>query len=154
MKQTDTERVQALITRQDDGNLRMAYRTDPIPLPRRCVIIGTTNDENPLPNVTSGNRRFVPIVCQKGANVEAYMEDNRMQLWAEALARYREGDRGNLPPGMKQVQRAAAAAHRRTDSLEDMINAVHLGTPGHHFTRLMDIAKALDLDYTKITNDE
>ena len=66
LKQTDTERVQALITRQDDGNLRMAYRTDPIPLPRRCVIIGTTNDENPLPNVTSGNRRFVPIVCQKG----------------------------------------------------------------------------------------
>ena len=96
-RRADIEQVKGFITRQDDGHVRLAYARSPESLPRRFILVATTNDESDLPNDPTGNRRFVPIVLRDGVNVEAWMAEVREQLWAEALHLYREGRRANLP---------------------------------------------------------
>ena len=121
-RRADIEHVKSFITRQDDGHVRLAYARSPEPLPRRFILVGTTNDESDLPNDPTGNRRFVPIVLREGVNVEAWMAEIREQLWAEALHLYREGRRANLPRELFGFQRESVELHRdRDDLIEDAI---------------------------------
>ena len=126
----DLESLKAFLTRTDDGVVRLAYRMNPEPLPRRAVIVGTTNDSNPLPNDPSGNRRFVPIWLS-GGNVAAlvrYMDKNRVQIWAEAVSAYNEDVHARLPADLKVDQVAAAERGRRRDELlEDAVSAWLVG---------------------------
>ena len=71
----ELESLKSFLSRTDDGSVRLAYRRNPETLLRRCIIVGTTNDPNPLPNDPSGNRRFVPVVLSGGdvVNLIAYM---------------------------------------------------------------------------------
>ena len=110
------------LTRQDDGSVRLAYRRNPETMLRRCVLIGTSNDETPLPNDPTGNRRFVVVNLNKGSNVELYMTENRDQLWAEALHRYRQGERANLPRDLYSDQaKLNNQARCKDELLEDQI---------------------------------
>ena len=61
MGRADTERLKANISRRNDGSVRMAYRRDPEPTPRRAVFYGTANPGDILPNDPTGNTRFVVI---------------------------------------------------------------------------------------------
>ena len=118
----ELESMKSFLTHQDDGSVRLAYRRNPETMLRRCVIIGTSNDETPLPNDHSGNRRFVVVKLNKGSNVEQYMAENREQLWAEALHRYRHGERANLPRELYQDQaKLNNMARRKDELLEDQI---------------------------------
>ena len=91
--------------------------------PRRFVFVATTNNETPLPNDPTGNRRFVPIRLEHGANVEAYMNDNREQLWAEAYHMYRGGEVANLSRHLYPQQQAAAEGARMVDSVAEELVA-------------------------------
>ena len=121
----ELESIKSFLTRQDDGIVRLSYRKNPEPSPRRCVIIGTTNKEECLPNDPSGNRRFVPIICHSGNGwkVEKYLNHNRTQLWAEALWLYsRKGIRANLPQRLYTQQAERVRIHRSKDGLvEDFV---------------------------------
>ena len=118
----ELEAMKSFLTRQDDGSVRLAYRRNPETMLRRCVIIGTCNDQTPLPNDPTGNRRFVVVKLNKGSHVEKYMEENREQLWAETLHRYRQGERANLPRDLYQDQaRLNNMARRKDELLEDQI---------------------------------
>ena len=90
---------------------------------RRFVFVATTNNGTPLPNDPSGNRRFVPIRLEHGNNVEAWMNDNREQLWAEAYHMYRAGDTANLDREMHPLQRAAAESARNVDAIAEELVA-------------------------------
>ena len=114
--------IKAFIARIDDGSVRLPWRRNPDPLPRRFVLIGTTNRADDLPNDPAGLSRFVPIQLEHGSHVEAYMDLHRVQLWAEAVHRYREGMRANLPRDLMPEQAARAEEHRSRDEfLEDAI---------------------------------
>lgn len=123
----ELESLKAFISRTDDGGVRLAFRRDPESLPRRCIIVGTTNQPECLPNDPTGNRRFVPIVLTGGNPVELiqYMVQNREQLWAEALYRYVvESAEIWLPSELKQQQASATETARRKDEiLEDAIES-------------------------------
>ncbi|WKD26607.1 hypothetical protein NDQ72_11025 [Halomonas sp. KG2] len=79
--------VKMAITRRDD-KFRPPYAVRPISHPRQCIFIGTTNATEYLIDST-GARRFLPVACRK-ADV-GYIEQWRVQLWAEAFKRYRDG---------------------------------------------------------------
>ena len=62
IRRAHTDHLKAFLSRQADY-VRLAYRYDPIRIPRRCVFFGTTDRDDVLPNDPAGNRRFVVIEC-------------------------------------------------------------------------------------------
>ena len=71
---------------------------------RRCVLIGTTNEQQFLADST-GHRRFLPMTVEGAVDCEAITRD-RDQLWAEGRELYRQ--HGVL---YKQAERLAKAEH-------------------------------------------
>ena len=137
----EIEHIKAFVSRQDDGHVRLVWHRSTEHLPRRFVMIGTTNERRDLPNDPTGNRRFVPIQLRRGANVEAAMNGAREQLWAEAMVAYHEhGKRANLPRRLFDAQRARAEEHRdRDDLVEDAVE----GLPSAGRYKLGEIIYAL-----------
>ena len=125
ISRADIEHVKSFITRTDDGAIRLSYRRNPEPLPRRCVIVGTTNDKQCLPNDPTGNTRFVPIECKQGVNVEKYMTENRNQIWLEAMAEHACKELANLPRALMASQAEINDEFRDRDMLaEDLIESL------------------------------
>ncbi|MFV3015490.1 VapE domain-containing protein, partial [Pseudomonas sp. KHB2.9] len=58
-------------------------------VPRQCVFVGTTNQEEYLKDAT-GNRRYWPVFCNK-VDLDQ-LREIRDQLWAEALFCFEAGD--------------------------------------------------------------
>ena len=124
LRKAEIEKLKSFITRQDDGQFRWAYTRSPVPSPRVCIFVGTTNEPECLPNDPSGNRRFVVCELKHGCDVQAASVD-REQWWAEALARHHDGERANLPRDLHQAAADIAESHRARDSLEEEVrNAV------------------------------
>ena len=146
VSRADLESLKSFLTRVNDGSTRLAYRKNPEPLPRRCVIIGTTNQNDFLPNDVSGNRRFV-VIRLVGGDVKLvveYLETHRTQLWAEAVALYRKGVEAWLPRDLAHVQSVSNEdARRRDDLLEDVLDR-KLPEAGDSFT-LASIAALIGL---------
>ena len=124
--QGDRARLKGFLSRTDDGGIRLAYRRNPEPRPRRAVLVGSTNDFRCLPNDASGNRRFLPIAITAGdvKHVRSWLDECRQQLWAEALHRYHAGETAFLPDELAAAQAAASERHREADDLvENAIDA-------------------------------
>ena len=92
-KTKEQEAAKAYITRQVDS-YRKPWDKNVSDLPRRCVMIGSTNLTNPLTD-KSGNRRYYPIeVHSRGYDIydhEQEIRDYILQCWAEARDKMREG---------------------------------------------------------------
>ena len=150
----ELESLKAFLSQTDDGGIRLAYRRNPEAMPRRCIIVGTSNNPECLPNDPSGNRRFVPVILIGGdpAQVTAYLNDNRAQLWAEARTLYQWGKEeperaitARLPDHLKTAQRDAAEQARRKDEvMEDAIDSA-LAAWGDHPVSLGDLIKKIDM---------
>ena len=90
------EAVKSFLSRQKD-NYRTPYERYPKDRPRQCVFAGTTNRISFLPTDRTGNRRFLPILCQE-SEAEVFILDNEKesreymrQMWAEVMEIYRTG---------------------------------------------------------------
>ena len=84
------ENFKNLITSRVD-EVRYPYASLPSKLPRRFVMIGTTNRNQFLVDST-GNRRFVPLEIGAGFQVPwKRLAQERDSLWAAAVADYRNG---------------------------------------------------------------
>ena len=137
----ELESLKAFLSRTDDGAIRLAYRRNPESCPRRCIIVGTTNAHDPLPNDPTGLRRFVVVRLTEGdvRKLTEYLNTNRLQLWAEALALYRKGLEAWLPHDLAVAQAAVnETARRRDDILEDLLEAWLAG--GHDGFTLREAA--------------
>jgi len=83
----EVSRIKAFLTRTTD-RFRPPYGRHTVEIKRQCVFAGTVNPDTYLRDET-GNRRFWPIRC--GAiDIDAFACD-RDQLWAEAVARFKDG---------------------------------------------------------------
>ena len=145
-RRADRESLKTFLSRTDDGNVRLAYRHNPEPMPRRANLVGTADRPDPLPD-DDNTRRFVPVTLEDGdpAMLRTYIENHRGQLWAEALELYRKGESARLPESLKVIQSKAAAGARAVDTiLEDRVavfqggqaSGLYHGGDGH---RLRDV---------------
>ena len=140
----ERESLKAFLSRTDDGSVRLAYRRNAETMLRRCVLAGSTNDPHCLPDDPSGNRRFVTVTVEAAgagpAGVQAYLDANREQLWAEALHRYHAGETAWLPQSLTKAQTAANHGAVQVDEgLEDAINEFLAGWPDGDRFRLADV---------------
>ena len=144
VSRSDIERLKHFLTTDDDGSIRLAYRRDPIPLPRRIVIIGTTNEVECLPPDPTGNRRFVVVPVsereENAARVRTVLTPAYVaQVWLEALHRYQQGEPHWIPAELRELHRARCVAHRRRDATEDWVHAALLDP-----SKLPNVARAED----------
>ena len=102
-KTKTVEDIKAFISRLDDV-YRTPYASYPEHYPRQCIFIGTSNKPQFLPDDKTGNRRFLPLVCD-GRRAERHPLDDEAetrefvrQCYAEAIVRgTREGWQLLLP---------------------------------------------------------
>ena len=84
------ENFKNLITTRTD-EVRFPYASLPSKLPRRFVLIGTTNRNQFLVDST-GNRRFVPLEVGGGFQIPwKKLQEERDSMWSAAVRAYREG---------------------------------------------------------------
>ena len=117
LRRAEIGRLKTVLSRTDDGYHRAAYARHAETRLRRCVVVGTTNRRECLPNDETGNRRFVAIEIGSGqpGDVRDYLGANRAQLWAEGLARCRAGEHPRLPDAYKGVQAKHNEGYRAAD---------------------------------------
>ena len=90
--------IKAFISSKVD-RYRVAYGRTVQSFPRQCVMVGTTNESTYFRDRT-GNRRLWPVPVKKVIGTE-WVAQVRDQLFAEALHRYREGER-YAPSGQEE----------------------------------------------------
>ena len=135
----ELQALKAFLSRTDDGGgVRLAYRRNPEVQLRRCILVGTSNEAECLPNDWTGNRRFLAVEVEPGlrgvAGVRTLLDDWREQLWAEALHLHRQGVEARLPDDLARDQAAANERHRAADTiLEDALES-WIGTGQDVFT--------------------
>lgn len=119
MSRRDVAELKAALSSLFDV-VRLAYGHHPIEKPRQYQMVGTTNvtEQGILPYDTSGNRRFFPVhVNGHPDHVNGYMRANREQLWAEAKAKYDDGEHAYMTFQMEQW-----AKETQADAMEDKIS--------------------------------
>lgn len=109
MKTADTDAVKDLISSRSD-NFRAAYARQWNKNPRHSILIGSTNNEHFLKDV-SGNRRFWIVKVTGGEGVRYWRERLKSeigQIWAEAYAIYKAGEQLMLPDDLDRQARVYA----------------------------------------------
>lgn len=114
----EQEMIKSFLSRPTD-RYRRPYAEHIEELPRRCILIGTTNNRSFLVDKT-GNRRYVPVEVHMDAEKLYDAEDACKayirQCWAEALSLYREG---KLPPVADRSLREAFREAQENTMEED-----------------------------------
>jgi predicted P-loop ATPase len=112
--------VKAFVTSQID-TFRPPFGRTTGPYKRSNVIVGTTNENQFLVDPT-GSRRFWIVRIIGLINI-AMLREWRDQLWAEAVARYRERERWYLDAADEERREDAAAEYQVDDSWTQPIAA-------------------------------
>lgn len=107
------EKIKAIITTQVD-TVRLSYARVTSQFPRRSVLVATINpgDNGYLSDMT-GNRRYWPVVVQN-IDIEGIRAD-RDQLWAEAVARFKDREPWWLDD-VEMIQTAQQEAAERVET--------------------------------------
>jgi predicted P-loop ATPase len=117
---SETERIKAVISCRSD-RYRPPYGRKALDHPRRCVFVGSTNQYNCLKDETGG-RRFWPINCGR-VDVD-WIQENREQLFAEAVAAYNAGEQWWITdPEINNQARIEQENRRSVDAWEEPIQA-------------------------------
>lgn len=110
-READADRLKAFLSRRVD-TYRPPYGRVNLEFERRCVFVGTVNPPyDYLRHDQSGHRRFWPVLCTK-IDVEALRRD-APQIWAEAVVRFRAGERWWLDEN--EAKLAEAEAQERSE---------------------------------------
>lgn len=119
IKRSDVEQVKAYLSKQTDI-YRAAYDRRTTEHPRQCIFCGTTNEAFFLKGDT-GNRRFWVIAVdpslRKYTDWQKQLDNDRDQLWAEAVHYYKNGEKLYLDNDMERE--AKKRQHDYNDDSDD-----------------------------------
>ena len=118
-KKSTSEAYKAFISKQEDS-YRPAYGRKVEVYPRQCVFFATTNEPAFLKGDT-GNRRFWTVECDKDVickDVWEQLDQERDQIWAEALHRFRAGEKLYLPRELEREAQQRQEDHNEVASDE------------------------------------
>lgn len=96
---------------------RAAYARQKETFLRQCVFWATTNEKTPLKGDT-GNRRFWVVTCGADVpekNVWSDLPGEVDLIWAEALVRYRAGEKLYLDSSLEALARTSQDAHNEIE---------------------------------------
>lgn len=110
-RKADVDILKGFISRQVD-EYRAAYGRVVQRRPRTCIICGTTNSTTGFLRDTTGNRRFWPVTVNGGKKpIWDMTEEERAQIWAEALHLVKAGENNYLDAQMeKEAEKAQKEA--------------------------------------------
>ena len=125
-RKKEASEYKAFLTKQVDA-YRPAYGTRVEEYPRKCVFIGTTNEDVFLKDET-GNRRFLPVNIGKGkGKPEGIKEiwdeflDSIPQLYAEALVYYKAGESLDISSEVFELAEKVREEHFDVDAREGLL---------------------------------
>jgi hypothetical protein len=113
--------VKAFLTSRADY-FRPPYARAMRAIPRTSVIVGTTNENEPLSDPT-GNRRYWPIRITGDIYLDG-VKAQRNDLWAEAVAAFDAGERWWLEADEEAHLDRTRAAYEQADPWEDLIAGI------------------------------
>lgn len=147
-------RVKSFLQRTTD-RARPAWGKMRVDLKRRCIFVGTTNEEKFLRGHT-GNRRFWPV--KVGRVLLDELRADRDQLWAEAVMVERAGTPLNIPEELWPDARAAQEERLEDDpwcdALGDLRGREFVDSAGNRIARLAfkECREALGLSVERQTS--
>lgn len=123
MSKADVDAVKMFLSKTNDY-YRAAYGRYTADRPRQCVFFGTTNSKECLVDLTGGRRFWVVDIDQqlRIKNVFQDLDDEKDQLWAEAVAYWRLGEALYLPQDLETVARQVQEEHRARHPWEGLIH--------------------------------
>jgi predicted P-loop ATPase len=143
MQKSEIEVTKAFISRQQE-KFRPAYNRKEITYKRRCVFIGTTNQDTYLRDET-GNRRFWPVKVGK-INLAALQQDRDL-LWAEAVYWYETGVKWYLSADEEALAKEVQTDRVSVDVWQDELLQL---LKGKSEISIAEAARLLDLTRDKI----
>ncbi len=101
--------------------IRKPYGRTVESLPRKSIIVGTTNQDEFLSDAT-GNRRFWVIPVQKPLDIEL-LQAERDRIWAAAVTLFRQGEQWHLTELEAQAAAAMVSEFEHSHPWEEPISA-------------------------------
>lgn len=129
LRKAEVETLRSFLSRQNDI-YRAAFGKRATPHLRQCIFFGTTNAESGYLRDTTGNRRFWPVKTPGGGNKHSWelCTDDIQQIWAEALAYVKAGEKLYLNTSMEQLakmeQREAMESDEREGLVRDFLDTL------------------------------
>jgi predicted P-loop ATPase len=149
MTRGEVTKHKAFVTRRFDV-FRPPYDRTTIRVPRGCVFCASTNEEGYLRDPT-GNRRWWPIKVNKRVDTAPLLAE-REQLWAEAVAAYKAGEKWWFTePELLRLASEEAAEREATDPWEHTIAE---RIDGYAWTTVHEMFVALKLEPRQQTMNE
>jgi len=143
------EAIKSFLSRQKD-NYRTPYERFSRDILRQNIFIGTSNNLDFLPDDKTGNRRFIPLRCDKSKAEIHPLKDESLtreyisQVWAEAMTIYLSGDYSltlpdDLIPTLERSQSEYTPEDARIGIIQEWLN----GTKNNSVCSIMLYREAL-----------
>lgn len=123
-RKADNEAIKLYISKRVD-TFRPAYGRSPEDFPRQNIFIATSNTRNLFTDPTGG-RRFLPgdvVIDDTLKNVWTDLDKDVDQIWAEAVALYKAGEKLYLSPEAETIARYEQTSHSDTDERRGLIES-------------------------------
>lgn len=118
-RKAETDEIKAFITRSVD-EYRPPYARKSAPRPRMFVMAGSVNPIAGYLTDPTGNRRYWPVKCGAKIDLDA-LEHDKEQLWAEAVARYKQKEQIWLEPKEHDLAKLEQQERMIDDIMADKI---------------------------------
>ena len=122
MRKAEAETIKLYISKQTD-RFRPAYGRRLQEFPRQCVFIGTTNEQQFLRD-TTGNRRFWVVDTPNDPELSLWddlTDEVIRQIWAEAVALYKKGEKLYLPRQLEKLAREVQESYEEENPRAGLI---------------------------------